>query len=271
MSVDSGIPERNLRQMKSRGWKFGAVLLVTTAFSLARPTVCPAEPAETQTLWTVGKADGDNAEFAHAPKDYLQVKQDGYFVVGRSEAGRDWPYVHPGPGDPWAGSRQHTFTVVFGLQDAREGNPCRLLINLLDTHSSNPPRLSVVINGKSFVRSMPQGGGDDSVFGDPAKGRKYNWHLGFDSGLLRAGDNEISVTTLSGCWVMYDSLRLETPADLKLKPVPSGTRLVGVDVPPVWLKEGGKPVQPVAVTLRHIGEDLRQPSIWREADRRTPC
>ena len=103
---------------------------------------------------------------------------------------------------------------------------------------------------------MPRGGGDASVFGDPAKGKKHTWTIKFDSGLLRAGDNEISLTSLSGSWVLYDALALNAPAELKLKPAATGTRLLGVDVPPVWLKQEGKPVQPVTVTLRHIGETV---------------
>ena len=32
--------------------------------------------------------------------------------------------------------------------------------------------------------------------------------------------------------------------------------MLGVKVPPVWLKQDGKPVQPVQVTLRHVGSDM---------------
>jgi len=211
--------------------------------------------AETQTLWSVGIVDGNNAEFAHAPKDYQQIKEDGYFVVGRSEARQDWPYAHPGPDDQWGGGRQHTFTIVFGVQTAEGGQPCRLLLDLLDTHSGSPPRMRITINDKSFQRALPRGGGDESVFGDPTKGKKCNWTIDFDSNLLRAGVNEITLTLLSGSWVLYDAIRLEAPTSLQLQPVPPGTQMLGVTVPPVWLKEAGKPVQPITVTLRHIGED----------------
>jgi len=212
--------------------------------------------AELPTLFAIGKADGDNAEFAHAPKAYRDFQQDGYFVVGRSDPKQDWPYAHPGPGDNWAGERRHTFTIVFGLQAAPAGLSCHLLLDLLDTHSSSPPRLRAVINGKSFEHSTPPGGGDASINGEPARGKKHTWNLAFDSALLRPGDNEITITLLSGSWVLYDAVTLQTPAELQLKPVTTGTQLVGINIPPVWLKDDGKPVQPVTVTLRHIGEDL---------------
>ena len=217
-------------------------------------TVSPATAA-TQTLWTVGKADAQNTEFAHAPKDYLRVQQDGFFVVGRSESSRDWPYLQPGPGDEWAGSRRHAFTILFGLRTAAAGQRCHLVIDLLDTHSISPPRLRVVVNGKSFERALPPGGGDESLSGDLSKARKHSWDVGFDSGLLRAGENEIAITSLSGSWVLYDAVTLDVPAELQLEPVATGPRLVGVEMPSVWLKEDGKAVQPVTVTLRNVGSE----------------
>jgi hypothetical protein len=218
----------------------------------------PARPAATatQTLWAIGKADGQNAEFAQAPKDYLRIQQDGFFVVGRSEAAHDWPYAHPGPGDAWAGSQRHPFTILFGLRTAAPGQRCHLLIELLDLHSISPPRMRVAINGKAFERNLPPGGGDAALSGDLAKGRKYTWDVGFDSGLLRTGENEIVITSLSGSWVLYDAITLAAPAELQLEPVVAGPRFVGVEVPPVWLKEAGQAVQPVTVTLRNVGPDL---------------
>ena len=60
-------------------------------------------------LWQIGKADGDTSEFALAPKDALQFssafKQGPVFGVGISDPKTDWPYVHPGPMDAWAGNR----------------------------------------------------------------------------------------------------------------------------------------------------------------------
>ena len=55
-----------------------------------------------------GKADHQNKEFALAPGKYQQFTKDGLFVVGESDASRDWPYVQPGPSDAWAGLRIHT-------------------------------------------------------------------------------------------------------------------------------------------------------------------
>ena len=56
----------------------------------------------------------DNAEFAHAPDGWKLFKEDGLFIVGESDARKDWPYVHPGPVDAWAGSTQHTYALRVG-------------------------------------------------------------------------------------------------------------------------------------------------------------
>ncbi|MBN1506912.1 MAG: hypothetical protein JW955_08700 [Sedimentisphaerales bacterium] len=36
-------------------------------------------------LWQIGRADGDNAEFALAPGGYAQFKNDGFYVVSVAE------------------------------------------------------------------------------------------------------------------------------------------------------------------------------------------
>ena len=69
------------------------------------------------TLWQIGAPDNGDAEFALAPQGYQQFKEDGFFVVGRSDAKIAWPYVHPGPLDGWAGNRRHVFTVVGLTRD----------------------------------------------------------------------------------------------------------------------------------------------------------
>src|SRR6266496_4242398 len=69
-----------------------------------------AEPGKL--LWQIGKPDHNNAEFALAPEGYRRFGNDGVFIVGESDARRDWPYVQPGPVDDWAGGRQHTFTIL---------------------------------------------------------------------------------------------------------------------------------------------------------------
>src|SRR5262249_45085766 len=59
------------------------------------------------TIFQIGAADGDFHEFAIAGNEKNYPKQfpnDVNYVVGRSDAKQDWPFVHPGPVDVWGGS-----------------------------------------------------------------------------------------------------------------------------------------------------------------------
>jgi len=206
-------------------------------------------------LWDIGRADDDNAEFALAPGGYAQFEDDAFFVVGASEPKKDWPYVQPGPADGWAGARPHTFVVLFGLRTLPASGECRLLFDLIDTHSAGPPKLLVEVNGQAFEQSLPNGAGDASVFGRPRMGREHKFTVAFPARLLRNGDNEVRVTTLSGSWMLYDSLSLTTPSGATLCPVQAQTLLDSVRPVRALQERGGRMAQPLLVTVRHFGEE----------------
>ncbi len=206
-------------------------------------------------LWEIGKADRGNAEFALAPGGYTQFRNDGFFVVGSSDPKKDWPYVQPGPVDGWAGSRPHTFIVLFGLKAVPAAGECRLEINLIDTQGMSPPTLRVEVNAAAFEQALPAGAGDASVNGRPEKGRMHKLTVPFSSSLLRAGDNEVRLTTLKGSWLLYDSLGLAVPAGAALGQVQSRTLLDEVRPIRALQERDGKAFQPILVTLRHFGGD----------------
>ena len=209
--------------------------------------------AETQLVWQIGQPDTNNAEFALAPKGYAKFRDDGFFVIGKSDAKRDWPYVHPGPHDAWAGSRQHTFSVVFGVKEAVAHGMCKLQIALLDTQHQSPPELRIDVNGREFKKKLSAGPGDASIFGEPAKGKPHRFEIEFPAMQLRAGANEIAITTLSGSWVLYDWLGLGAPASVQLAEV-SGTVVGGIKSAPVLVERDGKLMQTVQFSVRHFGE-----------------
>ena len=119
--------------------------------------------ADSQVLWQIGKPDQNNAEFALAPGGYAQFKDDAFYVIGQSDAKRDWPYVQPGPMDSWAGSRPHTFSIVFGVHRPGTAGTCKLKFDLIDTQKASPPKLHIEINGQPFDKRLPAGAGDASV------------------------------------------------------------------------------------------------------------
>jgi hypothetical protein len=169
-------------------------------------------------LWELGKADGSAAEFALAPGNYTEFSDDGFFVVGHSDPKKDWPYVHPGPLDDWAGGREHSFSIVFGIKAAVTAGTCRLVLDLLDTHMSKPPKLSVRAGGQKFEQQLPAGGSNDSVSGQLAKGKPHRCTLEFPAAILKAGNNQIDIVSLDGSWFLYDRVALEVPPGVESAP-----------------------------------------------------
>lgn len=206
-------------------------------------------------LWQIGQPDDKNADFALAPGGYAQFQDDAFFVVGTSEPKQDWPYVQPGPADGWAGARPHTFLVLFGLKAPPASGECRLLFDLIDTHSAGPPTLHVEVNGRAFERALPNGAGDASVFGRPEQGREHKFAIPFPASLLQTGDNEVRITTIGGSWLLYDSLGLLAPAGAELSAVQARTVLDSVQSVRALREEDGRMCQPVQVTLRHFGAE----------------
>ena len=175
---------------------------------------------DTAPLWEIGKADNDTREFALAPGGYADYSADGFFIVGESNPARDWPYVHPGPTDPWAGSQPHTFTIAFALDAAPAGDAV-LNVALVDTQAKSPPRLTIRVNGKATEHQMPAGAGDASVFGQPAEGKPHRFEVAVPANLLKAGVNKIEIVSDEGSWVLYDHLALYAPG-ARLGKVPEG-------------------------------------------------
>ena len=187
----------------------GFFLLASLAGLAAAPTA----------LWQIGQRDTNTAEFALGPAGYRSFADDGFFIVGRSDARQDWPYVHPGPEDVWAGGRSHTFTVFFGVKATATDGSCRLLLDLLDVQTLFPPTLRIDVNGRSFEQRLLAGGGDDSIQGALAKGKPHRTTVEFPVSLLKPGNNRIAVTTSAGSWFLYDAVALEAPAAVESAPV----------------------------------------------------
>jgi predicted alpha-1,2-mannosidase len=192
------------------------------SFLSAMLTCAAIYAAEDKPVWQIGLPDGKYAEFALAgtpgteweyPWDWTRKVA---YTVGQSDARRDWPFIQPGPNDQWAGSTQHTSAILFGLKHLPESGDCRLEIRTVDAHSIVPPRLRIAVNDKIFEEALPKGGGDETAWGRPEHGRPHRIELTFPVSVLRAGNNQVSITTLSGSWILYDSLALTAPEGTEL-------------------------------------------------------
>ena len=137
----------------SRIWSGLLAAFLSAAFGIAAESA--GGPAPSNVLWQIGQGDGKNDEFALGPDRYEAFEEDGLFIVGRSDAQTAWPYVQPGPDDAWAGLREHTFQVLFGVRRGMADGTCRLVVDLVDTHLSKPVKLHLEINGRKFEQPLP--------------------------------------------------------------------------------------------------------------------
>jgi alpha-mannosidase len=232
------------------------VLLVVCLLGMLSPLAARQRTAGTAVLWSIGRVDGDNAELALAPKGYRQLRDDPVFVVGRSNAAADWPYAQPGPKDGWAGSRPHTFTVLFTLAAPPRAGTCRLRLDLVDAHADQPPALRIDVNQARVERQLTAGAGDPSIDGQPARGKPQQVVIDIAASALRPGPNRVDITTVAGSWFLYDAVRFEVPEGTSLGAPFEGTLLLSATPRSVWLNGAAGPVQPIDVRILHEGAPL---------------
>jgi len=204
-------------------------------------------------LWQIGVSDNDTSEFAIGPQGYAEYSKDGFFIVSESDPNKDWPYAHPGPDDGWAGGGRHSFTILFVIKRAARYGECRLIFDLVDTHSKNPPNLRIKLNDYSTDYRPPAGASDASIFGNPKAGKEHRFTIEFPAKELKAGVNEITITTLDGGWILYDLLAFQAPPFVKAGH-PQGTLIREVRIDPWLVESDGKLSQLMWIDLIQIGE-----------------
>ncbi|MCQ2393153.1 MAG: GH92 family glycosyl hydrolase [Kiritimatiellae bacterium] len=190
-----------------------------------------AAGASAEVVWQIGTKDGTGNEFALAPGGYADfLKQDfgwedKWFLVGTSNPKVDFPYVLPGIKDKWAGSghpagdRAQQVNILFDL--ASKGTTAgewKLVIDFACVHSREPPVLKVRVNGKSHKFKLAKGiGGDETISkGDFSKAKPVELAIPLAADEIRAGANEVMVTSIENSWAIFDDIRLEGPKGAKV-------------------------------------------------------
>lgn len=214
-------------------------------------TLISKSNAQSGLLWQIGIPDSDLREFALAPASGASFVKDGFFVVGRSDAKQAWPYSHPGPQDVWAGSRRHTYTIVFGLENIGTGDSCTLKFKLLDVGPASV-KLDISVNGRSFPVALPAGAAG-AIYGDVSKGKKQAFDIRFPASLLQKGDNSINITNEQGSWLVYDWIGLEASASNRLKAVQPGVKLMDFTGQPFIAVKDGRNYQPGLLSFENTG------------------
>ncbi len=165
---------------------------------------------EGKVLWEIGVSDNSSQEFALSPGKYAQFLtfdfgwEDTYFLIGSSVVKDNWPYVLPGPSDKWGGTwstsgwRSHTLNILFGLDTKPKKGPWKLVVDILDSHVSEPPLFKVTVNGKMWTYRLPKGSGQPTIEGKSKEGQETIFAIPLEKGLVQAGGNQISLTILEG-------------------------------------------------------------------------
>ena len=173
--------------------------------------ICAAA-ADEKPIFRIGWLEGSAMEFGLTRERWRQYKRiypkPIVFRVGKSRA-RDWPYIHPGPQDGWAGKRVHTFTIHFRLKGG-VSKPCFLHLALADAHRDSPPLVTVGANGREVSsQRAPKGVGvinnDLRTWGKPAT---LTFQIPSES--LQQGENTTTVRLDDGSWIVYDFIELNT-------------------------------------------------------------
>ncbi len=239
--------KRRLIASIRRNYFAGLALGLLPAFTL--------KGADEPVLWSLGKVDRDAREFALAPDGSARYTDDPCFLVGQSEAAKDWPYVLPGPADNWAGARAHAGSIFFTLDAVAGEGEGRLLIDLVDTHNADPPLLRVRVNGHPSEFRLPKGGGDDSIFGKPEAGKPYQVVVPVPASHLQRGINSVEIANENGSWLIFDAIRMVAPAGTRLGLVGdvSFTALSKVTAIRGLVEKDGRCWQPLDIKLRHVG------------------
>lgn len=202
-------------------WTY-AVLAVTDAGELGEPSApvtADSEPSVTATgtpVATIGDFDGRTLEHLLAPASYAQIPErfpDALieYADGADAPSEAWPYLLPGPGDAWAGSKAYRARWTVTL----EGAPSEdhdLALWLVDTTRLGG-LLRIAANGEPVTAlELPIGAtrgsreGDATVPGTPL--RRALLELPVPAAALQEGQNVIELELAEGGWVAWDALGL---------------------------------------------------------------
>ena len=232
---------------------------------LTAAVVVFAVSANAHTVWQIGQKDGTGNEFALAPggyNDFLQHDfgwENNYFLVGRSDAKKDFPYVLPGINDRWAGSgspagrRTQQVNILFDIAKKGTGGAWTLFIDFADVQkkANERPLLKVSVNGRARKMVLPSGGGDASIIkGDFSKAKPFTAKFELAEEEVAEGANEICITSIEGSWAIFDAVRLEGPADAVLRRAHKGAYVRGVRAGDYLIPGTGK--QPLLVDVEHL-------------------
>lgn len=215
---------------------------------------------QAQTIWKIGEKDNSAAEFALAPDNYADFLkedfgwEDKFYIIGLSDPKNDFPYVLPGTADAWAGSvnmsgiRTQELNILFRIKESANYNGFKLIVDLLDTHSKNPPLLKITANGHQFKYNLPKGKSDASLRGDYSAVAPSTIEVPLED-IIKSGANRIQLKIIEGSWLIFDDIRLEGPTSAGLETLNRFAYLREVTAADYQLNDK---IQPLLIDVEHL-------------------
>ncbi len=175
---------------------------------------CFATAARAAEVWSIGADDGDYREFALAGQ-YAGFSDafpnDPNVKIGCLNTQIEWPYVHPGAMDVWAGGKAHKYTITFDLPDSETASPEKEGVYELAIkgwgHPAGPPKLDVDLNGKTQSLTTLPNARTDTILTNPKAGETTAYTLTFSRDDLKKTGNVLSIANNNGAWFVYDCIQ----------------------------------------------------------------
>lgn len=214
------------------------------------------------TIWSIGQNNNSSADLALGPRDYKKFLskdfgfEDRYFLVGRSTAASDFPYVLPGPDDTWGGTwgtsgwRTHEINILFALKSLPAKGQWKLVIDLVDS-SPTKSLMKVGINEQQYEKFLLKGNSDGSLTATGAASPEKILEIPLRDGIIRKNGNVVTITVLEGSWVVFDQVRLEGPDGATLA-VNNGAFIRSVKPASYELRQANKNIQPLLLDIEHL-------------------
>ena len=166
-------------------------------------------------IWSIGVEDNNYQEFAIAgnfnefPNNFSRSPA---VQIGSLNAKTDWPYIHPGPADAWAGSKPHTFTIQFDLpQDFVISSSSYELILKGWGHAGAAPRFDVNLNGwRGVIQTEQNSSRGDAILTNPNAAKSQTFSLVLPCYTVNPTGNVLTLTNSVGAWFIYDCVRFRS-------------------------------------------------------------
>ncbi|MDR1191506.1 MAG: hypothetical protein LBK60_07580 [Verrucomicrobiales bacterium] len=178
-------------------------------------------------IWSIGADDGDFAEFAAAGNSAAAAEliAPGVKVqIGKLDAKKDFPFIHPAPRDAWAGGKAHGYTIQFDLPENQPDEDAYILTIKGWGHHASPPVFEVTLNGQKRTLATSRDAKSDDILTNPKAVAAGTYAVVFPKKAVKKTGNVLRLASTSGAWFIYDALKFQSR---------NGGKIEALDILPV--------------------------------------